>query len=170
MPLLLALLAATSAVSVLLPLLVIDRGSPHGQEDVPTWRAVVGFSVSRLGLLVMVVGLVLHVRGIRRTRAWSSPMHLLTRRQHKDLLHQVRGRAPVVPSRVPLARHLAELLLVLRLTIVSQAGLLVNVAGLSIADPEGWRLAAVALVTDVLVGRDTRRARRFLGTHPDVRE
>ena len=165
------LILVSAAVATLLVLFVLEP-HPDGDQDVPAWRAVVGFTISGLGLVFTLVALVVQFRATRRVRGWSSPLHVLTRRQRKQLLTQVRGQAPVVPERLPLARHLAEMLLVQRLALLVQAGLLANFVGLWIVDRETFRLllagvfAVVLLVAGVLFLRETRRARRFLDAHP----
>ena len=161
------------ALAALFAVLLLDP-QPESDEDVPTWRAVVGFTIGGLGLLFMVAALVVQFRALRRNRAWGSPMYVLTRQQRKELLRQVRGQAELIYERIPLARHLAELLLSQRLVLAVQAGLLVSQAGLWIADRETYRLVIVGilglsvLVAGVLLQRETRRARRFLETHPAV--
>src|SRR5690349_2916998 len=73
-----ALVLGGIAVAVLLALFVFDRGPRHEQsDDVPTWRAIIGFTLSGLGLLFMVVALVVQFRGLRRARSWGSPLHVL---------------------------------------------------------------------------------------------
>ncbi len=160
-------------LALLFALLVFDPSPEYDRPGVSTWQAVTGLSISGLGIVLMLVALVFHFRRTRRARGWSSPMYLLTRRQRKELLKQVRGQAPAVPERVPLARHLAELLLLQRLALAVQAGMLVNFAGLWIADRATYRLvfvgilAVLLLVGAVLFRREDRRARRFLAEHPD---
>lgn len=163
------------AVAVLLALFVFDplTEGNRSEEDAPTWRAVTGFSLSGLGLLFMVVALVIQFRGLRRVRAWGSPLHVLTFRQRRELLAQVRGRGPDVQERIPLARHLAEVLLIQRLSLPVMAGLVVNFVGLWIVDQETYRLVFIVVLVAALVGsglafrRESRRARRYLAEHPD---
>jgi hypothetical protein len=121
----------------------------------------------------MVVGLFWQVRAARRARSYSSPMYVLNRRQKKELLAQMRGRSPVQAERVPLARHLAELLQAQQVSLVPSVGLLVNFVGLWIAAPSTTRLVIVAvyapvvLLAAVLFRRESRRMRLFLATHPE---
>jgi hypothetical protein len=167
------LAVGVTAVAVAVAFLLLDGSTPDRAREVSTARAVVGFSLSGLGLVLMVVGLVLQIRAGRRVRGYSSPVHVLTRRQQKELLAQVRGRAPVQPERIGLARHLAGVLQAQQLGLMPPAGLLVNFVGLWIASPSTWRLvtigifAPVLLVGAVLLRRESRRLRRFLATHPD---
>ncbi|MFP5369881.1 MAG: hypothetical protein ACLGI3_03920 [Actinomycetes bacterium] len=92
--------------------------------------------------------------------------------QRKELQDQVRGRAPVVPERLGLARLQAEALLDQRATLVTQTGVMVSFVGLRIADRSLPRtLLTVAFITAIAVAavrfrRDERLARRFLDAHP----
>ena len=170
--LVIGVVAVTTAVGLLVALLLIDRSALRSDAEVPTVQAILGLTLSGLGLIVMVVGLVLQFRGIRRNRAWRSPMYVLARHQRKSLLAQVRGRAPVVEERLPLARHLAGLLTKQRVVAVGQGGLLVLWIGLSIAQPSEWRLwftvviAVFGALGAGLLVREARRAQRFLDAHP----
>ena len=165
------LILVSLAVGVLIAMYLLDP-RPDRDEDVPTWRVIVGFTISGLGLLFMIAALVVQFRALRRTRAWGSPLFVLTRQQRKELLKQVRGQAPSEPERVPLARHLAELLLSQRLALPVQAGMMVNFVGLWIVDHETYRLVFVGvfgvllLIGGVLFQRQARFARQFLAAHP----
>jgi hypothetical protein len=160
------------AVAVAVAFLLGDGPVPDPGAEVSTGRAVAGFSLSGLGLLLMAIGLFWQIRAVRRARGYGSPIYVLTRPQRKELLAQVRGRAPAQPARVPLARHLAELLQAQQVSLVPQAGLLVNFVGLWIATPSTWRLVLIGvcvplvLVAVVLFRRETQRAQRFLDAHP----
>ena len=161
------------AVAVLLALFVFDsRTDRERSGGVPTWQAVTGFSLSGIGLLLMVVTLVIQFRALRRVRAWGSPLHVLTFRQRRELLRQVRGRGPDVPARVPLARHLASLLRTQGLALPVMAALLLNFVGLWIVDRETYRLIfigwfiALLVASGVAFRRESRRARRYLAEHP----
>jgi hypothetical protein len=162
------------AVGILVAALVIDP-RPDLHEDVPVWRSVTGFTISGLALVFMATGLVIQYRRLWRARAWGSPMYVLTRRQRKELLRQVRGQEPVAPERIPLARHLAELLLLQGLALSVQAALMASFVGLWIADGRTYRLVFIGIFAVVLpwagivFRREHRRARRFLETHPDPR-
>jgi hypothetical protein len=165
------LVLVTGALAVLIVLFVVEI--PHDRDqDVPTWRAVVGFTLSGLALIFMLGALVVQFRAARRNRAWGSPLFVLTRQQRKALLDQVRGRSPVERERVPLARHLAELLRSQYLALPIQAGMLVNFAGLWIVDHQTYRIVFVGvfvvllLVGGVVARRQYRWAARFLEEHP----
>ena len=170
-----SLLLVTLALGAIVALLLIDPSTDH-DTDVPTWRAVAGFSICGLGLLVAAVALVIQFRGLRRAGVWRSPLHVLRFGQRRELLRQVRGRGPDVPERIPLARHMAEVLLTQRLALPVQAGLLLNFAGLWIADPRTYRLVLIVVLGAVLLGagiafrRENRRARRYLAEHPAVEQ
>jgi hypothetical protein len=152
--------------------LVLRRNGFSEHVEVPTWRAVVGFSISGLGLLLMVVALGVQFRTMRPLSAWRGPLNVLTREQRKELLRQVRGLAPIEPERIPLGRHLAELLLLQRYAVLPQVGLMVNFVGLWIADPSSWRLgftgffAVLLAACGFLFRREGARMRRFLDQHP----
>jgi hypothetical protein len=156
----------------LFTVLVLRPDSFGEHVHVPTWRAAVGFSVAGLGLVLMVVTTVVQFRAMRPLNAWRGPMNVLTRAQRKELLRQVRGRAPVPPGRVPLARHLAELLLLQRFAVLPQVGLMVSFLGQWIADPTDFRLwftaffALALVVFGFLFRRESVRMRRFLATKP----
>ena len=158
--------------AVVVVVLLAGGHSPSPGDDVPTAQAATGFGVSAVGLLVMVFGLWWHSRGARGARAYGSPLRVLTRHQRKELLAQVRGRTPVEPERGPLARHVAGLMKVQWLVIIPQTGLLLNFTGLWIAAPATWRMAlvgtsaSIVLVAAVVLGRNSRRAQRFLDQHP----
>ncbi|SNS33855.1 hypothetical protein SAMN04488107_2273 [Geodermatophilus saharensis] len=93
---------------------------------------------------------------------------MLTPAQRRQLLAGVRGRRPVEPERLPLARLLAEQLVHQRAQVVMSAGLGILFAGTWVAEQTATRLtvlllwAAVACVAGPLIERDARRARRFL--------
>ena len=162
------------AVALVVGLLVLDRGLDEPDQDLPTWRAVVGLSVSGLGLVVMVVGIVLLLRTVRGHRGWRSALNVLTFRQRRELVAQLRGRTPLVPERLPLVRATADQLMASQLSLLLQAGLLLSLLGQWIADPSTWRVVLLAafgtvlLLAAVFVQRDVQHARRFLDRHPGV--
>lgn len=162
-------LAGSALVLFLALLLLPDSLGEHVQ--VPTWRAVVGLSISGTGLLLMVAALIVQFRMMRPLNAWRGSMNVLTRQQRKDLLRQVRGKAPVPPDRIGLARHLAQLLLIQRFAVLPHVGLGVNFLGQWIADPVAWRLVQTAVfafalvVIGILFRYESVRMRRFLAEH-----
>ena len=164
-----ALILLTSALAVVL-VVVVGAPSAHS-EDVPTWQTATGFVLAGAGLLLQIAGLVGIVRTGRRLRAWNSPVAVLSRGRRKELLAQVRGRRPVEPERIPLARLLAEQLLSQRTLLVANTGLGISFVGQWIASPTTWRAVATAALGLLLAAgwvvaqRDARRARRFLEEH-----
>ncbi len=165
-----ALLVVSVAVVVIVRVLL--GGVSSSASPVPRWQQVAGFSVAGAGLVLQLTGVVAGVRSARRMRAWSSPLAVLTAAQRKELTSAVRGRRSVEPDRLPLARLVAERLLVARSSVAAHLGLEVLFVGQWIADPETWR-AAIAVGYGVLLvtawpflHRDIRAARRFLLAHP----
>jgi hypothetical protein len=167
---LLALLLASVAVIAIVTVLLGGVSSPV--SAVPRWQQVAGFSVAGAGLVLQLAGVVAGVRSVRRVRAWSSPLAVLTAGQRKELVAAVRGRRSIALDRLPLARLLAEQLLVSRTSVAANLGLEVLFIGQWIADPATWR-AVIAVSYGVLLAtawpflhRDIRAARRFLLAHP----
>jgi hypothetical protein len=164
-------LVLTTAITVAF-LLVSDPARLRPERDPATPQVVLGFVLSVVALVVMLVGVVGQVRATRRMQAYRSPLYVLNRAQRKQLVSEVRGRTAAVPEHVPLARHLAELLLLQRFAVSWQAAWLVSQAGLWIAQPATWRLWLVGLFLVAVVGsylagrRQAWAARRFLKEHP----
>lgn len=156
-------IAAASALVVL-----VQSGSGERSSG----QVVVGFVIAGAGLVLQGWGLVLAVRTGRRLRAPESSRSLLTHSDQEELLAQVRGRRPVEPDQMPLARLRAERMLNERTMTVSWCGLEISWVGGWIADPAAWRaVTAVGYGLVLLVGwlvqrPDVRRARRFLEEHP----
>jgi hypothetical protein len=169
----LAVLAATLGAGVLVWLVVLPAadGGEGSSPGVPLWQVVTGFALATVGLVVASVTVVRQVRAVRHRRVRNGPLFVLTVAQRRELLAQVRGRAPVDPARVGLARRTAEDLLHQQHTIGTNVGLSLLWTGLAVALPSWWRVtAAVAyLLLTVVAGglaqRDARRARAFLVAH-----
>jgi hypothetical protein len=167
---LVALLVVGGAFGAVLAVLLGDP-DPTRDTAVPVWRAVTGYTSAAGGLVLQLTGVVLLWRGARRLRLWSSPLSVLTSPQRRQLLAVVRGRRPVEPERLPLARLLAEQLVHQRAQLVASTGLGILFTGSWIAEQTTTRLVVVlvwlvvALVTGPLLARDARRARRFLDRH-----
>ena len=168
-----ALGAAVTAVAVVIVLLsvVVDRAPVT--DGPPDWRTGVGVALQGLGLVLMLGAYAVHAAAVRHTRGWTRPLHWLSRREHRGLLRQVRGKDAVVPGQLPLARHAARLFLVQRSPMAAPSGFLLVFAGQQVATPGTVRLVLVALMAvavgaaEVQVRRDVRRVRRFLAEHPD---
>jgi hypothetical protein len=154
--------------------LVAVLAGPGGHDAEPTtWQVVSGFVVTGSGVVLDVAAIVGIVRAGRWGQAWRGPMAVLSRRQQRSLLAQVRGRWPADPARLPLARHLAEQLADPRTTAVLFLGVALGNLGGTLVDPDrvrvllsaglvaAWTVAGIALV------RHARKARRFLREHPD---
>ena len=135
----------------------------------------VGGVLQLLGGLPMIASGVTLVRGAERVWPWRRPLDVLTIRQRRELVHQLRGRAPLVPGRVALVRALAETLVdrhQQRGLLMLALGSTLTFVGGTVREPEAWRplvsglVAAFLLVALVVSHRDVARARRFLEQHP----
>jgi hypothetical protein len=153
-----------------------DDVSGRGSDDGPLWRTVTGLVVTLAATVLCVVGVVTQWRANRRRAAWRSPLVALSRTQRKVLTDQVRGRAPVDPAHLPLARHLAETLASQRSVVVTNLALLLLFTGQLITSPSAWRwgtvivFGLVSLAFLPLILRNERAARRFLAEHPAAEE
>lgn len=143
------------------------RAAPAGDAS-PGWlhRTVFGAAV-----LLVVVGIVLATRARQWGNAWKAPTMALTRRQRREALRQVRGKAPVVPEHLPVVLDLARRLAATEGAVFIFAGN--AVLQLSLVGDRPWPLAlvsaAAALAFLVVVGQllvERRRAQRFLDRHP----
>jgi membrane protein YdbS with pleckstrin-like domain len=153
-------------------LVVVLRGSAALEpSSPPTWQVLLGVVVSGTGMVVDVVGLVILVRRRRWVQAWRAPTAVLSRRQQRCRLAQIRGRRPVDPAHLPLTRDLAERLSDQRGTAVLVVGILLVNLGNTLISPSAFRLWITAVVViayaivAVLVVRQVRRMRRFLAEH-----
>ncbi len=155
-------------------LMLRHRGSTtsHGSSVAP-WRTVAGPALLIAGIVLEIVVLVARVRSGQFKAGWRSPSLVLSRPQRRQILRQIRGRAAVDESMLPVSRHLAELLrrqrffiglfIALSLIFLGQA-LPYNV-------PFRWWLALILVVVyaalSVQIYRDTARAERFLKQCPN---
>lgn len=162
-----------SATVVAVVAFVLFRGTVEPQSpEVPTWQAVIGFTIAGAGLLLQAFGVVAAWRTNQRLQAWRSPLAPLTRSQRKELLAQVRGLRPIEPPRVRLARILAEQMVSQGALVVAYLGMGIAFIGQWIASPAVWRAVGtigyglVLPIAWVYMERDARRARRFLQEHP----
>lgn len=157
--------------------LIGNRSGHHPQApvDVPVWREVVGGALLVIGLVVAVVKVVRLMRSGGLWSAWCAPTRVLSRVERKRLLQQVRGRRPVVPAQLPLARDLAVRLTRQRLDPVMTLGVamimaapLFNGYGIRTESIIGISLMAVSYGAGaVLMPREITRARLFLAQHPE---
>lgn len=170
-------LGAVLAVAVGVGLLAFalgrgDSGTGRG-PDVASWRETVGLVVSGTGLVVMVAGAVVAARaGVWGGWLVTRPESALTRAQVRQLHAQVRGRAPVSPQQLPVARDLAGRLVRLRATSPMGAGLVLLQVG-QVIGADSWTVlafsGAAALGFSVArwsVVRQAAAARDFLDRHP----
>lgn len=151
----------------------LTGGPSSSDSSTPaTGQLVVGATLSVLGLVGEVVLLVRLFRSKQWRAAWRSPLRVLTRRQRKDLVAQVRGRTAADPARLLLARHLAERLAQQRQLAILYPALLALCAGQTVLFPDAFHLtlagwfAVLAVVGTPLTLRDGQRAERFLEQHP----
>jgi hypothetical protein len=135
----------------------------------PLWQEIAGLCLNGLGLLLIVGGLVHHFRsGVWRASS-RSPALVLTRSQRRELSAQIRGRTPVQPERVRLARYVADLAggpHARRFFTLLLTGLVLELVGQLITFPSTWRLiytGAFLVVYVVLVGVVARRWRQIQG-------
>ncbi len=167
------LLVGLGALGAAVGLLVTGDRNGSSPADVPTWQVVVGLALMAVGTLVAGVAVVRQICGLRRRRGWRSPLLVLTPQQRKGLLAQVRGKAPVHPDRVALAREVAHGLLQQRAGLGIHLGLTVMWTGQAVFQPSWWRVFAASAfavlyaLTGVLLERDARRVREFLAAHPE---
>jgi protein-S-isoprenylcysteine O-methyltransferase Ste14 len=170
------LVVAVTVVSLglgVLLVVVLGGSGDLNPSHPPTWQVVLGVVVSGTGMVVDVVGLVILVRRRRWGQAWRAPTAVLSRTQQRSLLAQIRGRRPVDPARLPLARDLAERLSDQRGTAALVVGIVLINLGNTLITPSAFRLwiTAVVLVAyaigAALLVRQVRRMRRFLDAHPE---
>jgi MFS family permease len=149
---------------------------PRDTSEVPTWRAVVAISLIGVGLALETVGIVRTVRARRLGSAWRSATAVLTGKERKRLLKQVRGQQVTDPDRLPLARDLADSLVAQRHFLFVWLGVaLTAVAQPILSSPHsdhlvtnlvaGFNVALFAVGTPLVI-REVRRAQRFLRQNP----
>ena len=164
---------AAVAVGVLVAALTLGSGGDGASADPAAWQEVTGLVLLAVGLVVEVAGFVVMRRaGLLRKDRWAVPAAVLTKTQRALLRDQVRGRAPVDPTRLPLARDGARRIVAQRGQVVLVVGVLFLLVGQAVSDPGLWRavLAGAFVVFYAVVvwalERDARRAERFLAAHP----
>jgi len=156
-------------------LILGDRGRTSHGSSVAHWRTVAGPALLIAAFLLEIVVIVARVRSGRFKAGWRSPSLVLSRSQRRGVLRQIRGRAAVDESMLPVSRQLAGLLrqnrsitglfVALPLTFLGQA--------LPQNAPVRWWVAifmvVVYLVLIVFIYRDSARAERFLTHYPPDR-
>jgi hypothetical protein len=159
------------SLGLLVGLLGHHRPNPH---DVPTWQGVLGIVIEAGAFLLVLAGLVAQRRANGGRVRWNLPTAVLRRAQIRELLAQIRGRAPLDPRRLGLARDLASRLVNQRGTIVLVVGIVLLNVGQTVAFPTWWRITLTGgflVLFGVGVGfqvRDARLAKEFLDRHPEV--
>lgn len=166
---LLLLLVAGSVVLIVVFGNHRHHAPPH--HHVPVWQEITGLAVNGAGLVVIVVGLVGYVRSGAWRDAWRSPALVLTRAQRRRLSKEIRGREPLDPDHVRVARHVTEFALdprVRRYFAFFLAGVVLEAIGQLISLPitgrlvfNGVALIAYAVAVVFWIGRQ-RRMRAFL--------
>ncbi len=162
------LVLGTAALAVVL--LLVDPPW-RGSGEPTTWRAVTGFTVG-LGGAVLIAGARL-ARPYGRRASMPGPLQALDDGQRAALRDQVRGRAPVRPETVGLARLQADWMCEQRTAGALQEASAVVYLGFWTASWLWWAglLAAVflalAVTASVPARRDAASAERFLAEHPD---
>lgn len=155
--------------------LAASGGHPIDTNEAAPWQYVVGFALSGIGLIGGIASLVSLIRAGQWGVAWRSPTSVLTRRQRKELLREVRGQEPLDPSHLGLAKDLARRLVIQRRQVLVMASFLLLWAGQLIVFHDPLHLTMFGLF--VLLGaaaiplflRDANRAQRFLHQH-DARD
>ena len=139
-----------------------------GTDELWQW---IGLGISLVGLAVIITTLVLVFRHRGHVRQPSALAGLVPA-ERRRVLRQIRGRAPVGPDDRPAARRGAGDLLAQRRLMAAPAGLILVQIGQAVQhrSPVWTGLALVvillAVTSMILLGRDVRRARRFLERHP----
>jgi hypothetical protein len=153
--------------------LVLFPGSASSEGEEPLWREVTSLVLAAVGLVLAVAVIVALLRSNRRLHSWrGNPLAPLTASQKRLVGKMARGRAPVPPDRLPLARYAAEATVAARVIVAQQAGIVVILAGQWIGEPTTLRLALLAFFTvlsvplGMLALSRAARARRFLAQHP----
>lgn len=153
-------------------LILSGRGRTADGSTVAHWRTVAAPALLVAALLLELVVLVARVRSGQFRAGWQSPSLVLSRSQRRGVMRQIRGRAAVEESMLPVSRHLAGLLRQNR----SMLGLFVAVPLIFLSRalpqnaPFSWWLATLMvvlyLVLGILIYRDSARAERFLTHYP----
>ena len=158
-------------VGLVVPLLLPDRPDEPRADDGTTALEFAGLVVMGVAVLLLAIAVYLLFRTWRGR--WVSPLTPLTRQQTRTLFAQVRGTEPVVTEHLPLARHVAETMLMQRPVLLLLLGVVVQLVGLAMLNSSWWWAAAAAAYAVIAVGgwrtfrRHERAARRFLEQHPE---
>lgn len=139
--------------------------------SVAHWRAVAGPALLNAGLLLETVVVVARFRSGQFKAGWRSPSLVLSRRQRRQLLRQIRGKGDVDQVMLPVSRRLAVLVRNQR----SMIGLFIALPMIFLGQalphnvPLRWWLAILMSVAyaalTVPILRDSRLAEKFLLEH-----
>lgn len=165
--------AVVLGVAVFIGLGVVFQSSPGERSaHVRGWQEVTGLVLMGIGLVVLIAALVVTTRSRRRVPMWRSPLMVLTRAQRKNLLEQVRGRTPLDPRRIRLARLLALQQVVQSRALLTPLGLGIGFLGQWVLEQNGYQAAFAVVLLLLLAAVAPLRlnralaARRFLAAHP----
>jgi len=173
------LTAATAAVGFLLSMHAHGPAARHHDpRAVSQVRQVGALAAIVVGLVVEVVGLMRLVRSKHRMPLWRLPTLALTSGQRRQLMRQVRGRAPVQPDRLRLLRDLAGRMQGQYQGPFGPYGLLFGglsllLAGQAVGSTRMWMLwlsvpfVGLYPLAMTLMRRDARRAAGFLTQYPE---
>lgn len=134
----------------------------------PEWLRWAAFG---LGLLLVVVGAVLGVRAGNWGGAWRAPTTVLTRRQRREAVREMRGKVPACPEHLPVVLDLARRWSATEGFVLVLAGnCAIQLSALVDHRPRPLQLlsAAAAVIFLWLAGAglvERRRAQRFLDEH-----
>ncbi len=173
------LTAATAAVGFLLSMHAHGPAARHHDpRAVSQVRQVGALAAILVGLVVELVGLMQLVRSKHRLPLWRVPTLALTSGQRRQLMQQIRGRAPVQPDRLRLLRDLARRMQGQYQGPFGPYGLLFGglsllLAGQAVASTRMWMLwlsvplMGVYPLVMTVMRRDARRAAGFLTQYPE---
>lgn len=167
------LVGALLVVTTIGVVLAVLLGHHHVRPpQVPRQQEILGLALQLFGLVVSLTGFVLGVRSGQLRVRWNVPMTVLTRRQRRDLLKQLRARRPVDPARLALVQYLATRLSHPAGLLVILLGLALTNFGQTVVHPAPWRVviggayALLFVIAAGTAGQRAREARRFLERHP----
>jgi MFS family permease len=162
--------AVVIGVSLLVAAAILVAGLPD--VDVRSPRELTAVVLIFIGLVLVGTGFGTGLLKRRRLGGPRDATLLLDRAQRMDLLDQIRGQRPVDPTRLAVARNLAERLVHQRWLALGFAGLLLSQIGQVLTAPSvsrAWIATGVAVVLGaacVFAAWGARRGQRFLAAHP----
>ena len=152
----------------------------HLHSDPGLAQQLVGYTITILGILVILLGLRRLLTVPFETLhwgSWNSPLLALRPGQRHSLAKQVRGQEPAIDETLPIALHLAEMSIRQRQFIRFWVGLALFGIGVAIVSTNPWQwlldisVTAVMCLAVVVTIREARRAEDFIARHgPHVSE